>query len=322
MKKIAVVGLGNISNRHRRNIKKLFPQSFIYAVSASGNFPSEDVVDADAVCLNLNELPMNKLDFSIVASPATLHAEHSLHFIRAGVPTLIEKPLSATNEHAVTVLNAVEDFKTPVAVGYCLRYLSSAKEIRKILSSNLVGDIYNVHTEIGQYLPDWRPGKDYKNTVSASRELGGGALLELSHELDYLAWLFGEIQPVSAVLRSSDELNLNVEDSADILAKSKSSVITIHLDFLQKKAHRQCRIIGSKAVLEWNLIKNQINYVDERKEKMIFDGSQDDRNQMYLDMLMDFQAKISGQKNTCITVEEALETVNFINKVKKMAENN
>lgn len=322
MKKIAVVGLGNISNRHRRNIKKLFPQSFIYAVSASGNFPSEDVVDADAVCLNLNELPMNKLDFSIVASPATLHAEHSLHFIRAGVPALIEKPLSATNEHAVTVLNAVENFKTPVAVGYCLRYLSSAKEIRKILSSNLIGDIYNVHTEIGQYLPDWRPGKDYKNTVSASRKLGGGALLELSHELDYLAWLFGEIQPVSAVLRSSDELNLNVEDSVDILAKSKSSVITIHLDFLQKKAHRQCRIIGSKAVLEWNLIKNQINYVDGKKEKMIFDGSQDDRNQMYLDMLTDFQAKISGKENTCITVEEALETVSFINKIKKIAENN
>lgn len=322
MKKIAVIGLGSISNRHRKNIKKLFPESFVYAVSASGNLSSKEVVDADAVCSNLSELPIDELDLSIVASPTTLHAEHSLRFIRAGVPTLIEKPLSATNEDAIAILNAVEKFKTPVAVGYCLRYLSSAKEIKKLLGLNIIGEVYNIHTEIGQYLPDWRPSKDFKSTVSALKELGGGALLELSHELDYLGWLFGELQPVSAILRSSDELDLNVEDLADILAKSKSSVITVHLDFLQKKAHRQCRLIGSKAVLEWNLIQNQITYIDKKESQMIFDGSQDDRNQMYLDMLRDFQAKIAGQENTCITVEEALKAVSFINKVKNIAENN
>lgn len=75
-------------------------------------------------------------------------------------------------------------------------------------------------------------------------------------------------------------------------------------------------------MLEWNLIKNQINYIDGEENNIIFDGSQDDRNQMYIDMLMDFQAKISGRENTCITVKEALDTVNFINKVKKIAENN
>lgn len=322
IKKVAVVGLGNISNRHRKNIKQLYPKAIVYAVSASGRLPEETVQDADIVCANISHLPVAEMCMAIVASPATYHAEHAIKFLASGVPALIEKPLAASVEDSKKILRAHEETKTPVAVGYCLRYLNSTLEVKRLLEEGKIGQVYNVFSEIGQYLPDWRPSKDYKATVSASKKLGGGALLELSHELDYLSWLFGELQPVGAVLRTSNELGLDVEDSADILATSDSTVLSIHLDFLQKKAHRRCRIVGSKGVLEWDLIKNQVLFICKKSSQIVFDGQAADRNEMYLDMLADFQRCIVGKSNSCVTIQSALQVVSLIEKVKKMTRPN
>ncbi|WP_312922334.1 Gfo/Idh/MocA family protein [Stutzerimonas nitrititolerans] len=317
--KVVVVGMGNISDRHRRNIKSLYPNSTVYAVSASGRLPGDSVPDADIVCAEIWELPIAEMNMAIIASPATLHAEHAIKFIDAGVPTLIEKPLAASVKDAEKIVKSQLNTQTPVAIGYCLRYLPSTLEVRNILKSGMLGEVYNVYSEIGQYLPDWRPGKDYKKTVSASKKLGGGALLELSHELDYLSWLFGDIEPVGTILRSSVELGLDVEDSADILANSRNVVISIHLDFLQKKAYRKCRILGSKGTLEWDLIKNEIVLTDKESIEVLFDGGKDDRNKMYLAMISDFQNHILSFPNSCITINESLKTVQLIEKLKHMA---
>lgn len=322
IKKVAIVGLGNISNRHRKNIKQLYPKAIVYAVSASGRLPEETVQDADIVCANISHLPVAEMCMAIVASPATSHASHAIEFIAAGVPTLIEKPLAASIEDSEKILESQKKSKTPVAVGYCLRYLGSTLAVKRLLSEGMIGQVYNVFSEIGQYLPDWRPGQDYKTTVSASKELGGGALLELSHELDYLSWLFGELEPVGAVLRTSNELGLDVEDSADILAKSGNTVLSIHLDFLQKKAHRKCRIVGSNGVLEWDLIKDKILFIAKEESRMLFDGCRVDRNKMYLDMLAEFQRLMAGKSNSCVTVDESLQIVSLIEQVRNMARPN
>jgi len=316
----AVIGLGNISIRHRGNLKKLFPKAKVYAVSASGRTPSEIIENADKVLSSIDEIININPKFVIVASPATFHAEHAIPFIQAGIPVLIEKPLSASTIESHKILAAADLHKTPVAVGYCLRYLSSSQEIKRLLDNKIVGKVYNVFVEIGQFLPDWRLTKNYRDSVSASSKLGGGALLELSHELDYIQWLFGELNLLSAILRSSKELSLEVEDLADILAKtSKRSVVSIHLDFLQKQAYRKCRVLGSEGVLEWNLIKNQITLTNKEKNELIFDASNTDKNQMYLDMLLDFENMINTKPNQCITLNEAHQTISFIDEIKKTA---
>ncbi|MGM7313881.1 hypothetical protein ACOI3P_29990, partial [Acinetobacter baumannii] len=64
-------------------------------------------------------------------------------------------------------IDAENEYQTPVAVGYCLRYLPSAQKVKQILQEGILGTLYNAFIEIGQYLPDWRPTKDYRETVSA-----------------------------------------------------------------------------------------------------------------------------------------------------------
>lgn len=320
MNKVAVIGLGNISKRHRANIKRLYPEAVVFAVSASGRQPCEPIENADEFLSSIDELLQHKPDMAIVASPATFHAQHAIPFLKNEIPVLIEKPLSGCEWEAASILAAEKQYKTPATVGYCLRYLPSSQYIKLLLEDNLIGEIYNAFVEVGQYLPDWRPSQNYRESVSASAQLGGGVLLELSHELDYIQWLLGPLQYQHAILRSSKDLQLPVEDSADILALNVGgTVVSVHLDFLQRKVHRKCRFIGSEGSLEWDLLRNEITFSTKGSERQVFSQPEWDKNQMYLDMLQDFEGLINGKPNSCVTLDEAQRTVSLITKIKSLA---
>ena len=318
MKNIAVIGLGNIATRHRRNLKMLFPEAKLIVMSASGRIPKEPVSDSDHIAESIDEIIQLQVQFAIIASPAPFHAQHAIPLIKAGIPVLIEKPVSVTQTDAQALIDAEVQYKTPVAVGYCLRYLPSAQKVRQMIQEGVIGNLYNAFVEIGQYLPDWRPTKDYRETVSAKTELGGGVLLELSHELDYAQWILGSLAPQYVILRSSAELGLEVEDNADLLmTTSKGAVVNIHLDFLQRKAYRKCRFIGSEGCIEWDLIQNEVVLITAKERKEIYSAPEWDKNQMYLEMITDFIRKINGQPNQSISLQEAERTVGLIVEMKE-----
>ncbi|EHU1429774.1 Gfo/Idh/MocA family oxidoreductase [Acinetobacter baumannii] len=318
MKNIAVIGLGNIATRHRRNIKLLFPETKLIVMSASGRMPTETVSDSDYIAKSIDEIVELGVQFAIIASPAPFHAQHAIPLIKGGIPVLIEKPVAVTQSDAQALINAENEYQTPVAVGYCLRYLPSAQKVKQILQEGILGTLYNVFIEIGQYLPDWRPTKDYRETVSAKAELGGGVLLELSHELDYAQWILGSLIPRHVILRSSEELGLDVEDNADLLMTTeKGTVVNIHLDFLQRQAHRKCRFIGSEGCIEWDLIQNEVVLITAKEREVIYSAPEWDKNQMYLEMVTDFIRKINGQPNQSITLQEAEKTIGLIVKMKE-----
>ncbi|MGB5886574.1 MAG: Gfo/Idh/MocA family oxidoreductase [Acinetobacter venetianus] len=318
MKNIAVIGLGNIATRHRRNLKMLFPEAKLIVMSASGRIPKEPVSDSDHIAESIDEIIQLQVQFAIIASPAPFHAQHAIPFIKAGIPVLIEKPVSVTQTDAQALIDVEAQYKTPVAVGYCLRYLPSAQQVRQMIQEGVIGNLYNAFIEIGQYLPDWRPTKDYRETVSAKTELGGGVLLELSHELDYAQWILGSLTPKHVILRASEELGLEVEDNADLLMTTvKGAVVNIHLDFLQRKAHRKCRFIGSDGCIEWDLIRNEVVLIKAKEQQEIYSAPEWDKNQMYLEMVTDFIRKINGQPNQSISLQEAQRTVGLIVEMKE-----
>jgi predicted dehydrogenase len=312
MKSIAVIGLGNIAERHRRNLKELYPTATIYAMSASGRLPNENI--------DIHEVIQVKPHMAVVASPSSKHAEHSVHLLNEGIPCLIEKPVASNSELSNSIFKASKNNNTKVAVAYCLRYLSSAIELKSILASNILGEIINVSCEVGQYLPDWRPNKDYRHSVSSSKKLGGGVLLELSHELDYVNWLFGIESLEYSVVRENNSLDMDVEAIADVVLKLKDNTYcNVHLDCLQRYPTRNCNIIGTKARLDWDIINNKIFLGTTGGSKIIYDGSQWDRNLMYINMVKDFVANINGHDHNCIKIEDALSTVNLIDQIKEHA---
>lgn len=315
MMRAAVVGLGNIAKRHRENLKKMFPKIEIIAMSASGRIPSENVCNSDLMASNIQGVIDFNVDMAIIASPASLHSLHAIPLIEAGIPVLIEKPVATSLEDTKAIIKAQESYKVNVGVGYCLKYLPSALFVKDFIEFGRGGKIFNANIEIGQYLPDWRPNTDYKQSVSADKSLGGGVLFELSHELDYAQWLFGKLTLEHALIRNTGELDIEVEDIADLLATTQSGcIVNLHLDFLQRQAFRKCKIIFSHGVLVWDLIKNEVLWFDESGETTLFSDELWDKNKMYLNMLSDFNSQ--NKSGSFSSIESSLKTIELILDIK------
>ena len=151
--------------------------------------------------------------------------------------------------------------------GYNFRFLPSLIEFRKQLQAKKIGDIYLVRSEVGQYLPSWRPESDYKNGVSANKSLGGGVLLELSHEIDYLRWIFGPVNWVFSHISKKSDLDIDVEDSVDVIMGFKGfdlsegeATVSLTMDFLRHDISRKCMVIGEKGTLLWDGVLGKVDY--------------------------------------------------------------
>ncbi|KHS85087.1 MULTISPECIES: Gfo/Idh/MocA family protein [Pectobacterium] len=319
MNRFAVIGLGSIAKRHIKNLRYLYPQSEIIAVSSRGKVDSYSKdIDVDIVTCHIEEAVDFNPTFAIIASPSTFHISHALFFLKKNIPVLIEKPV-ASNLSDIELLKSCDiDYEKLISVGYCLRYLPAAKIVKDFILKDELGKIYNVYAEVGQFLPTWRSDKNYKNSVSANKTLGGGALLELSHELDMVSWLVGDLEYLHGYLRNTTELNLKVEEIADLVLLSKGgAVCNIHLDFIQKKPSRKIKIIGEKGSLFWDVIENKVIIDCGNSYESLIDNVFYDKNNMYIDMISDFFAKTNNHENSCITFNESLKILSLIDKVKE-----
>lgn len=312
----AVIGMGSIAKRHLSNLRYLHPKSKIYSVSASGR-NTELPENADAV-ISMDELLLEKPIYVIIASPAPFHVKAADFLLQNGVPVLIEKPLADTTDscNELLILDIDPSAACTVAVGYCLRFLPSAQVVKDYLGNGMLGKVYNVEANVGQFLPGWRNDKNYKDSVSARKDLGGGALLELSHELDYLLWLFGDLELQHSWLRTTNELDLDVEEIADlVLTAASGTYISVHLDFIQKSTQRNCEVIGEKGRLVWDLMENTVVLFHSKGAKVLFSEPQYNKNGMYINMLKAFENK--GASNLA-TIESSSKVIQLIEDAKQL----
>ena len=117
----------------------------------------------------------------------------------------------------MSLINICQSKKIALMTAYNLRFQPSLQEFRKQIKQQRIGKILSVRVEVGQYLPNWRPESDYRKGVSAQKKLGGGVLLELSHEIDYISWIFGDYKWVKAHISKQSNLEIDVEDTAYLL---------------------------------------------------------------------------------------------------------
>lgn len=317
-----VVGSGSIARRHVANLKKLFPDALVGCVSNRGRELTRQEIGADIIHVSLPKAMENACKFAIIASPAPFHLSQAAELVGNNIPVLVEKPLTDSLINYQKVAHHFTHKKEQIAVAYNLRFLPSANTLSTLLKQQVVGKIHSVIINVGQFLPDWRPQSDYRKNVSANKALGGGVLLELSHELDYLLWLFGPISQVFCMATTSGTLDIDVEDQADaILIAETGLVINLHMDFLQRKATRVCKIMGETGTLEWNLLVNQINYLQPGKEPfLLYDGPYYDRNNMYLDELNHFAKVAEGELTPLVGFSQGLRVVHLIEAMKHSSE--
>ena len=255
---VLVVGFGSIAKKHLENLRLLYPDARLAVLCRLGK--PRDPQGLEQIFHDTASAAGWEPDFIIIASPATLHADHVAAFAPLQVPMLVEKPLTASLEDAYRLLAATS---SRCMLGYQLRFTDGFRLLQEWLPQ--LGRLYYVRMEVGQYLPSWRPDTPLSAMVSANPELGGGALLELSHELDLLSALAGQPARVYAASGPASHLHLSVEECIELSLRYDSGLLAqIHLDMLQYKPTRQSKWLGEFGQIEWDMLNNTLSWYDRQ----------------------------------------------------------
>ncbi|HUP43556.1 MAG TPA: Gfo/Idh/MocA family oxidoreductase, partial [Thermoanaerobaculia bacterium] len=204
--RVVVAGLGGMGRRRLAALRALGVAEIVLLRSAGGPaaaaspYPVELPAELPVVTsleAALAAFPGGAPDAVFVCTPASRHLAVALPAARAGCHLFLEKPLAAGREGVAALLDEVERRRLVTMVGFDLRFEPGLVRARELLDRGAVGPLRSLRSEVGQHLADWRPGRDYRETVSARSELGGGVILELCHELDLALWLAGPAAAVS-----------------------------------------------------------------------------------------------------------------------------
>ncbi len=231
---------------------------------------------------------------------------------------LMEKPAAFNYSSYQKMIALVRESRSRVAIGYCMRFLSSATSFKSAVNGALAtSNLIAVSIRCGQYLPTWRPGEDYVNNVSARKDLGGGPIFELSHEIDYVRWIFGQCVLKEASFQSLCDLQISVPDTVELELLTEAGIsISMNLNFCDAPASRYCIAYFSDFSLEWNLLGDEVRLRRGGEERVIHRSGvlPHGRNYIYLNMYKEFIAWLSNgiQSDRLATLEDVRGTQELI----------
>lgn len=236
--KVLIVGLGSIAGKHIAALRKIDPGITIYGLRSSRS--ARDVENVISI-YDTNELP-HDIEFAIISNPTSLHARTISELAKLRIPLFIEKPVFDNLEHADLILQ-LNDLKIPTYVACNLRFLGAVRFLKDHIRNNPSHRINEVNVYCGSFLPDWRPGKDYKKCYSAIPELGGGVNIDLIHDIDYTCWIFGWPESTIRVSRSVSSLDIKAIDYANYILIYHDFTASIVLNYYRRDYKRTIEVV-------------------------------------------------------------------------------
>lgn len=188
---------------------------------------------------------------AVVANPCVFHFATAARLIGEGIPVLLEKPIGSDDQDAESFVRFVIGRNVPLCVAYDLRWHPAAVKMQELLESGVLGKPANLMLEVGQDLREWRPNIDYRESVSARKSLGGGVLLELSHEIDLALGFLKTADGAAGRIGKISDLEIDVEDTANLVVWNERFAASIQLDFIQRPTRRFWRMVGTKGSVSW-----------------------------------------------------------------------
>jgi predicted dehydrogenase len=325
--KILIMGLGGIGQRHLRNLRSLGRNDLeIIAYDPRTNLPvlTDQLKIEDEASL---EEKYNLVTFSdvqqalaqkpqavFVCNPTSLHVPAALQAAREGCALFIEKPLSHNLEHVDELISLVQSRGLVAAVGYQMRFHPCLQRLQTLVQEKIIGRILSVRAVVGEYLPGWHTYEDYRQGYAARQDLGGGVILSQIHERDYLYWLFGMPRRIFGLGGHLSNLEVDVEDTADILMEcfmdGHPVPISLHQDYVQNPSSRSCEIVGDagKILVDLRALTVTVyNGLGNQVEAISYEGFQ--RNQLFMDELKCFFDSMQGKSTLLVNLHDGMQSL-------------
>ena len=301
--KVCFVGIGSIARRHIKNLCDICKdRSVDLVVDALRRKDSVLLQDSEIANVYTDEKDLpGDYDIIFITNPTDFHLDVLSALHDKGKHFFIEKPLTSLKK-----IEQAENFtcreESIYYVACPLRYTS----VIQYLKNNIdVNEVLSVRCMSTSYLPDWRPGIDYRQTYSANKELGGGVSIDLIHEWDYIKYLFGMPEKVLYASGKISDLEINCEDYAIYIGTYSNKVVELHLDYFGRKTLREVMLCMKDETIIGDLEKSTVHYLKE--DKMIsFGEERDDYQRKELEFFLDL---VEGKAKNDNDMKSAYQTL-------------
>jgi predicted dehydrogenase len=319
--RFGVVGTGSIGQRHCQNLAALGHQVVAWDPMADRLRAAAETSGVSAA-VALDAVLAERPDAVLVCTPPAHHLDVAHRAIVAGCHVFVEKPIAQASAGVPELLDDARRRGRRVVVGFNLRLLPSLQRVRALLDAKRVGRVLSVRAEFGGYLPDWRAGRDYRDNYAVSAAQGGGILLDAIHEIDYLGWLFGDADEVSAAVEHVSDLAGDTEDLAEVTIRFASGVLAqVHLDYLQRAYRRNLQVIGEGGTVLWDFPSHSVTVREAAPAPEAIDLAADegDPNAMYVEEMRQLVRCVEGRESAMVDGREALASLLVVEAAKASA---
>lgn len=267
--KIAFVGLGSIATRHLKNVHAyLASQGDSCEVDLYRSLLGRPLADELQPLVSntyrySDEIPTDcNYDVVFVTNPTSMHYETVERFAAHTKSFFIEKPVFDSTTVDEKIFEAIKGITSYVACP--LHYNAVLQYVKQNVNPE---DVICVRAMSSSYLPDWRPGQDYRKTYSAHKDLGGGVSIDLIHEWDYLTWLFGMPTECHSMINKVSNLEIDSDDLAIYIGKNANTIFELHLDYFGRKVQRTLDLFTADDTVHCDLKEGTVSYL--RKGEVI-----------------------------------------------------
>lgn len=261
--KIAFVGLGSIATRHLKNVHTYLASQVdsctvdLYRSSLERPLAEELRPLVSNTFLYADGIPNDRqYDVVFVTNPTSMHYETVERFAAHTKSFFIEKPVFDNTIIDEKIFETIKDIPSYVACP--LHYNAVLQYVKQNLNPN---DVICARAMSSSYLPDWRPGQDYRRTYSAHKDLGGGVSIDLIHEWDYLTWLFGMPTECKQMINKVSKLEIDSDDLAIYIGRNEKTTFEVHLDYIGRKAVRTLDLFTADDTIHCDLLAGIVCYL-------------------------------------------------------------
>jgi len=314
MTNILIVGYGSIARRHHENLLKYNKDFKIYILTRQKIKKTHNTT----FIKKLNEIDVN-IKYVFICTGANEHLKYINHFASKALKIFVEKPLSMNSKGLKLLYTTCKKKKINIFVGYNIIFLDSLIKLKDLLRKE---KILKVSIKTNYDLRLWRKNKNYKKSVSAIKNKGGGVLLELSHDIHYLMWLIGLPKWVSCYYSKLSDLKVNTEDNVILNIGFNKIISNLQMDFINKYNQRNLEVLTKKNYYQWDYNNNTIKKYNPKTKKLyLFFKGKIDKNLSYKEELKDF-FKQNNQSKILKNLNLAISTLILIDEAKKSKINN
>lgn len=315
MDSVLVVGCGSIGKRHIGNLKRL-GISHIAAVDNREDRRAEvrERFGVTRLFPTLDAALREPVDAAVVCTPTSLHVEPALELARRGAHLMIEKPIAHNLDGVDDLLTVCREKRLVCFIAYVMRFYPPLRTVKRLLDEGAVGRVLSVRTENSSYLPDWHPWEDYRAFYMAKLALGGGAILDESHTLDYMRWFFGEPERVYCLNDRISALEIDSDDIAEMVVRFRSGAVgSIHLDLIGRAPRKNLEILGSEGTLLWDWDGHEVRlFRASTKQWEVLGHEVKDYNDVYIEETRHFIECVRTGAEPLITGEDGKRTLQLI----------